>query len=108
MLVNIAVFSYATAAVAFVFLSILLLTSWRGRLHGMMLTAACLLSAVWATVVAYHIASDLPLSFLNNALEILRNAGWAVFLIMLLGPLRTEEAALSLRGRSFVVVIAAF
>lgn len=108
MLVNIAVFSYATAAVAFVFLSILLLTSWRGRLHGMMLTAACLLSAVWATAIAYHIASDLPLSFLNNALEILRNGGWAVFLIMLLGPLRTEEAAPSLRGRSFVVVIAAF
>ncbi|MEZ0237824.1 MAG: XrtA/PEP-CTERM system histidine kinase PrsK [Methylophilaceae bacterium] len=108
MLVNIAVFSYATAAVAFVFLSILLLTSWRGRLHGMMLTAACLLSAVWASTVAYHIASDLPLSFLNNALEILRNAGWAIFLITLLGPLRTEEAALSLRGRSFVVVIAVF
>jgi len=108
MLVNIAVFSYATAALAFVFLSILLLTSWRGRLHGMMLTAACLLSAVWATAIAYHIASDLPLSPLNNTLEILRNAGWAVFLIILLGPLRTEEAALSLKGRSFVVVIAVF
>jgi putative PEP-CTERM system histidine kinase len=108
MLVNIAVFSYATAAVAFVFLSVLLLTSWRGRLHGMVLTSACLLSAVWATTIAYHVVSGLPLSFLTDALGILRNASWAVFLIMLLGPLKSGEAVSSVRRRPFVVVIAAF
>lgn len=108
MLETLAIFSYATAAVAFVFLSILLLTSWRGRLHGMVLTVACLLSAVWAATVAYHVASDMPLSFLTDILGILRNAGWAVFLLMLLGPLRPQEVVSPLRGRPFTAIIAAF
>lgn len=108
MLTNIAVFSYATAAVAFVFLSILLLTSWRGRLHGMVLTVACLLTALWALTVAYQVARGRPLSLLAVILEILRNAGWAVFLIMLLGSFRQAEASSSFRARPFVVVIAVF
>ena len=108
MLTNIAVFSYATAAVAFVFLSILLLTSWRGRLHGMMLTVACLLTALWALTVAYQVARGRPLSLLAVILEILRNAGWAVFLIMLLGSFRQAEASSSFRARPYVVVITVF
>jgi len=44
---SIVALSYAAAAAAYFFLSGLLLTSWRGRLHGMVLTAACLLSALW-------------------------------------------------------------
>lgn len=108
MLTNIAVFSYATAAVAFVFLSILILTSWRGRLHGMVLTVACLLTALWALTVAYQVARGRPLSLLAVILEILRNAGWAVFLIMLLGSFRQAEASSSFRARPFVVVIAVF
>lgn len=108
MLTNIAVFSYATAAVAFVFLSILLLTSWRGRLHGMVLTVACLLTALWALTVAYQVARGRPLSLLADILEILRNAGWAVFLIMLLGSFRQAEASSSFRAKPYVVVITAF
>src|SRR5665647_1395802 len=108
MLTNIAVFSYATAAVAFVFLSILLLTSWRGRLHGMMLTVACLLTALWALTVAYQVARGRPLSLLAVILEILRNAGWAVFLIMLLGSFRQAEASSSFRARPYAVVITVF
>src|SRR5665647_1753311 len=108
MLTNIAVFSYATAAVAFVFLSILLLTSWRGRLHGMMLTVACLLTALWALTVAYQVARGRPLSLLAVILEILRNAGWAVFLIMLLGSFRQAEASSSFRAKPYAVVITAF
>lgn len=108
MLTNIAVFSYATAAVAFVFLSILLLTSWRGRLHGMVLTVACLLTALWALTVAYQVARGRPLSLLAVILEILRNAGWAVFLIMLLGSFRQAEASSSFRAKPYVVVITVF
>jgi putative PEP-CTERM system histidine kinase len=108
MLTDIAVFSYATAAVAFIFLSILLLTSWRGRLHGMVLTVACLLTALWALTVAYQVARGQPLSLLTDVLEILRNAGWAVFLVMLLGSFRQAEASSSFRPKPFMVVIAAF
>src|SRR5690554_7161307 len=28
--------------------------SWRGRSHGLVLPVACLLSALWAAVLAYH------------------------------------------------------
>lgn len=99
MLVNIAEFSYATAAVAFVFLSVLLLTSWRGRLNGMALTSACLLSALWAITVVYLVGSGRPLSFTTDVLEILRNGGWAVFLVMLLGSSRRVESSFPLKIR---------
>lgn len=108
MLTDIAVFSYATAAVAFVFLSILLLTSWRGRLHGMVLTVACLFTMLWALTVAYQVARGRPLSLMVDILEILRNAGWVIFLIMLLGAFRQAAVSSSFRARLFVVVIAAF
>src|SRR5665647_55944 len=108
MLTNIAVFSYATAAVAFVFLSILLLTSWRGRLHGMMLTVACLLTALWALTVAYQVARGRHLSIRRQRQMCIRETGWAVFLIMLLGSFRQAEASSSFRARPYVVVITVF
>lgn len=108
MLTSIAAYSYSTAAVAFLFLSGLLLTSWRGRLHGIILTAACLLAALWAATVAYQVARGRPLSFLTDLLEIFRNAGWSVFLVMLLGPFQKTDASASVRVRPFVAAIAAF
>ena len=108
MLTSIAAFSYSTAAVAFLFLSGLLLTSWRGRLHGMVLTVACLLTALWAATVTYQAAWGSPLSLLTDILEILRNAGWSVFLVMLLGPFQQTDASSSVRLKPFVVAIAAF
>lgn len=108
MLTNIAAYSYSIAAVAFLFLSGFLLTSWRGRLHGIILTAACLLAAFWAAMVAYQVARGRPLSLLTDILEISRNAGWSVFLVMLLGPFQKTGASGSVRIRPFVVPIAAF
>jgi putative PEP-CTERM system histidine kinase len=107
MLTSIAVFSYAMAAVAFVFLSILLLTSWRGRLHGMVLTVACLITALWALTIAYQVAWGRHLLLLADILEILRNAGWVVFLIILLGSFRQAKATSALRAKQLVVVISA-
>ena len=89
MLASIAIVSYVTAAAAYLFLSVLLLTSWRGRLHGMALTIACLLSVLWAATIAYQTASQgRPISLLTDFLEILRNAGWTTFLVMLLEPFK--------------------
>ena len=108
MLTSIAAYSYFIAAVAFLFLSGLLLTSWRGRLHGMILTSACLLTALWAATVAYHVAKGHPLSLLTDILEILRNAGWSIFLVMLLGSFQKTDASTSVRFRPFMAGIAAF
>ena len=85
MMTNIAAASYTLAAVAYLVLGVLLLTSWRGRLHGMVLPIACLLSVLWAAALAYHASHDFALSLVTDILEIARNAGWSAFLITLLG-----------------------
>ena len=85
MMTNIAAASYTLAAVAYLVLGVLLLTSWRGRLHGMVLPIACLLSVLWAAALAYQASHDFALSLVTDILEIARNAGWSAFLITLLG-----------------------
>lgn len=85
MLTSVAAASYTVAAIAHLVLAALLLTSWRGRLHGMALPAACLLSVLWATFLAYQAAWNSSLSLLADLLEILRNAAWSGFLITVLG-----------------------
>jgi uncharacterized membrane protein required for colicin V production len=89
MVTSIAAVSYTLAAVAYLVLAVLLMTSWRGRLHGVVLPSACLLSALWAAALAYQASQNHSLSLLTDILEIARNAGWSVFLISLLGLNRT-------------------
>ncbi len=108
MLTSVATGSYATAAVAYLFLAILLLTSWRGRVHGMALTVACLLSALWAATLAYQAtAQEQPISLFTNILEILRNAGWATFLVILLGPFQKMGFSSSQRIKPAVLFVIA-
>ncbi|SFK37263.1 putative PEP-CTERM system histidine kinase [Nitrosomonas aestuarii] len=107
MLTNIATISYSAAAIAFFFISTLLLTSWRGRLYGMMLAIACLLSATWATAVVVNITWGYSFTALTNMLELLRNAGWSTFLIVLIGPFQqTTINSSTPRIRSSVLFIA--
>jgi putative PEP-CTERM system histidine kinase len=88
---NIATISYSTAALAFFFLFVLLITSWRGRLYGMILSVACLLSAAWAFTTAINISWNLSFTAIANLLEILRSAGWSAFLIALIGPFQQKR-----------------
>jgi len=85
MAIPIGTISYGAAAVAFLFLSALLLTSWRGRLQGMLLALACVVAAGWAAALAY-LALRPNSSMLQPAiLEILRSGTWFAFLVVLLG-----------------------
>ncbi|QAU35388.1 XrtA/PEP-CTERM system histidine kinase PrsK [Janthinobacterium sp. 17J80-10] len=86
MLTTIAASSYASAALAFLFLSLLLLTSWRGRLHGMAITTTCLLSAGWAASLAWQAATAAPFSLLSQCMELLRGVAWCTFLFVLFKP----------------------
>lgn len=104
-LTNIATISYTATAVAYLFLSILLLTSWRGRLYGMMLTVACLFSALWAIVLASHSSWGYPSTSVIGVLELIRNMGWTVFLITLLGPFQESSDDSPPKIRSFVLGI---
>ncbi len=106
MLENIALVSYASAVLAFFFLTVLLLTSWRGRLYGMMLTVACLSSALWAAIIVYQLAWGYSAPFLTYSLEMLRNVTWSAFLIVLLGPFQTAKNDVSLpKIRTSVIAI---
>lgn len=108
MLTNIAVFSYAMAALAFLALFVLLLTSWRGRMHGMALTVACLLTALWAGTIAFQAALGNSLSLLTDILEILRNAGWSIFILMLLGHFPQTNTYSPFKLKPYVVAIVTF
>jgi putative PEP-CTERM system histidine kinase len=77
--------TYLTGGAAFLVLSLLLLTSWRGRLQGALLVAAALLSALWCGFLAFALtASDVPLAGILAA-TIVRDALWLAFLLRLLG-----------------------
>src|SRR5688572_3521091 len=111
MAIPIGTVSYAAAAAAFLFLSLLLMTSWRGRLPGMLLSMASLISAMWAGAEAYAAAVPHSSVLLAHALEILRSAAWFAFLMVLLAysqkamrPLRV--AALGLAVFCAVVLVA--
>lgn len=91
-MLDIGVASYFTAALLFLVLSILLLTSWRGRLQGALLVGACGATVLWAAVVAFSAAWGYPASLLVPSLEITRNAVWFAFLIRLLHPVEIAAA----------------
>ena len=53
-MVNIGVISYSITAVSFGILSLLLLTSWRGRLQGALLVSASIMTMIWSVSVAIN------------------------------------------------------
>ena len=88
MLTSIATISYTIAAAAHLFLAALLLTRWRSRSRPIVLPAACLVSALWGLTLAYQATDSHSFSLGTDILEILRNAGWSIFLVLLLGLYR--------------------
>jgi putative PEP-CTERM system histidine kinase len=107
MLISIATASYTIAAAAYLFFAVLLLTSWRGRLHGIVLPVACLLSVTWSAALALQSTQIVSLGILPDILEILRNAGWSAFLLVLLGPYHQPRSADTRKVRPAVIAIAA-
>ena len=110
MLTSIAAYSYGIASVAFFFLTILLLTSWRARIFGTALTVACVISAFWAASISYQAVSGVSLPLLTDILELLRNAGWTIFLLMLLGPFQQTNSLppFKFKLKPYVIGIIAF
>ncbi|HCY63331.1 MAG TPA: PEP-CTERM system histidine kinase PrsK [Oxalobacteraceae bacterium] len=99
MLASIATISHAVAALAFLFLTLLLLTSWRGRLHGMSIIGVCLVSATWAAALAWQAYELSPFSLFSQVLELLRGTGWCAFLLVLLKPDAATRALAILKGK---------
>ncbi|MDO8651328.1 MAG: PEP-CTERM system histidine kinase PrsK [Undibacterium sp.] len=108
MLINVAFLSYAIAAVVFLLLSILLMTTWRGRLHWVSLALACLLTAAWAATLALHAYLEIPLTLFAQCLEFAKSAGWIVFLLILLDPPQQIRLASIVNAKPYVLIISAF
>jgi len=112
---NIAAYSYALAAVGYLLLGLPVLSGWRGRAQRGTLSTACLLTALWAAVLAWDASHGRLWTALTGLLEVLRDGAWSVFLVALLGDWRSEGSrlpfglrpALLAAGCAYLVLLAA-
>lgn len=81
---NIGFISYVTAAVAFLILSLVLLTGGRGGVQKRWLAAVAIVSTLWAAVAAYQSTVSHPSFAISQILEPLRNLALLQFLVVLL------------------------
>lgn len=109
-MVGVATFGYVAAAFAFLVLAVLLATAWRGRQEGGMLLLASVLSAIWAGFAAYQASLGYYASIYLLAAEILRDAGWLGFLLLVMAKARQQNMArLLLRiGGSIILAVMLF
>jgi putative PEP-CTERM system histidine kinase len=75
------VISYLLGGLLFLALSSLLVTSWRGRLRGMLLLTACAVNALWCFVFAYATLNARLPNLLTFVAEVLRDTAWILFLL---------------------------
>ena len=104
-MINITCVSYAIAALAFALLSVLLMTSWRGRTHGIALFLATAVTAVSSALLAWDAQAGTPWSALTDSADILRNGAWTAFLVILIGHFRDADSAMPYRLRPGLVLI---
>lgn len=83
---EVALIGHALTALLFAVLSVLLLTSWRGRLQGALLLISTSTTAVWAVLVALQAAyRSIPVDVIWTV-EVVRNLVWLNFVVRLLEP----------------------
>lgn len=75
--------SYVIVGIFYAALSILLLTSWRGRHLGGYLIAACVLSAIWGITLAISTTKATVPVLAVFSIEVLRGGAWLTFLVIL-------------------------
>jgi len=88
---NVGAISYLLAFGAFTALTILLLTSWRGRGIGIWIVIASVASLAWAATSFAATLLTLPDHALQLT-EFLRDAAWCLFLLQLLKPKALERS----------------
>jgi putative PEP-CTERM system histidine kinase len=104
---EIGVVSYVLGSLAYLLLSALLLTGWRGRLQGGLLVTATSITALWCGAEALWTGWRLPPAIVVQTAETLHFVAWCVFLAGLLGYKRSEVrfASLLIYGMSVVLLI---
>ncbi|MDN4056974.1 PEP-CTERM system histidine kinase PrsK [Massilia sp. YIM B02769] len=106
-LTRIAAFSYGFAAIGFVALAVPLLTGWRRRAYGPVLTLACVATALWAAALTAAASDRMLWTDLSDAMEVARNAAWSLFLVVLLGDYHQKGSRLpfGLRPSLFIAAV---
>ena len=80
---NLGLYSYLGAGLAYGFLAFMLLFSLRGSVHGKLLFIAVLASACWALIAVQISLHDESYLLAYQSFEIIRYIAWYVFLIKL-------------------------
>ena len=105
-MIHLSIISYATGAVLFGILSLVLLTGEHGRTRKNALTVAAVVSTAWLGLTAVAIYRDM--SFLSYLLEPLRTFLWLLFLGYILRASVTEGNLARRRFRGARLMLAAF
>ena len=105
-MINLSIISYATGAVLFGILSLILLTGERGRVRKNTLTIASVVSAIWLGMTAIAVYKDV--SFLSFLLEPLRSFLWLLFLGFILIASVTDASLARRRFRGARLILAGF
>ena len=88
---NLGLYSYTAAAIAYGFFFVLLLFSWRGSLQGKLLVVAIGVSTAWAIISTTISLNYSSFYSTYQALEILRYITWYIFLIKLFDTAETTN-----------------
>lgn len=91
---SIGTISYSLGALAFLLLTLMLVTGWRGRLQGGLLLAACAGTTVWALVLALQSHLSLSGTVIQFA-ETLKDVLWFAFLLKLLSTVQGGQRGLA-------------
>ena len=94
--IDIGLLSYGLGALAYLVMTALLLTSWRGRLQGGLLVTATLATALWCGAEALWAGWAFPPAVAVQSAETLHFTAWCAFLLGLLGH---ERKGVRLSGR---------
>ncbi|MET0026572.1 MAG: XrtA/PEP-CTERM system histidine kinase PrsK [Candidatus Thiodiazotropha sp.] len=91
---SIGIISYAVSALLFFVFSVLLMTSWRGRIEGVYLLVASATSACWAlSAIVFQVYESSFTTTVYQLFEIARNLAWFAFLFHLLNTLQQVSGA---------------
>ena len=80
---NLGLYSYLGAGLAYGFFAVMLLFSWRGSLQGKLIFFSTFVSACWALAAAQITLNNESFLLSYRVLEILRYIAWYVFLFKL-------------------------
>ena len=105
---SIATYSYGLAALAFLILSVMLMTRWRSRTHATAITIASVASLCWSASVAWQAATPLALPAWPESFEVLRDGAWSAFLVIMIGNFRDPSSRLPLRLQNWALAMVAF